>query len=71
MLNLKEPYNSRLPATPCTEDLRERMSAFAKEKQCALAEVQRAAFRFFLANFDTHSNNSATDNSTKELEKAL
>lgn len=39
---------ARLPATPCTAEMRERVVIAAKESGVTLAEFQRAAIAFFL-----------------------
>lgn len=51
---------TRLPATPCTEDMRSAFVELAVQRGVALADVQREAFSFFLSC----SGNSITNRDT-------
>ena len=62
MLPLRKRLSARLPATPCTQEMRDAMVKLAHENQCDLAELQRAAFSLFLLSPDTKSVTDDTNN---------
>lgn len=63
MLISKPPrLTARLPATPCTTEMRERILQIARDEKVTVADVQRNAFEFFLAQIASKTVNS--DNKT-------
>lgn len=67
MLALKKRLTARLPATPCTQQMRDAFEKLAKENDCDLAELQRAAFSLFLSSSDTRSISIDTANANVEV----
>lgn len=61
MVRLKKrvTFDSQLPATPCTPQMRERVEDIAKLHNMSLADVQRSAMRFFLAEYDSNPSNES------------
>lgn len=57
VITKKVHFKAFLPATPCTTEMREKIVSLAKKEGASLAEVQRTAFEFFLAEFDKKLNN--------------
>jgi hypothetical protein len=45
----KAKYESMLPATPCSPELRKQIEQAAKQRGVSIAEIQREAFTFFLS----------------------
>lgn len=62
-------FNAQLPATPCVDEMRERMIAFATKEGLSVAEVQRRAFSLFLRRNDSKAITSAS-NTVKQPERA-
>lgn len=51
---IKTPkMNARLPATPCTPEMRESIAQIAERENVKMAEVQRTAIQFFLDQIDS------------------
>jgi len=48
-------YPMQLPPTPCTLEMREKVLEVANSEGLSIAEVQRAAFSFFLLSLDRGS----------------
>lgn len=55
----------RLPATPCTPQMRQEMENIARIQGISLADLQRQAVSLFLENFDTKSISHDTESSEK------
>jgi len=56
---------SQLPPTPCTVEMRAAIEKISEAENLSLAEVQRAAYRFFLqANYSFATENSSIANGT-------
>lgn len=49
--------SARLPATPCTPEMRKRITQIADEEKVTVAEVQRNALQLFLSEFDSKTVN--------------
>lgn len=60
MQNLPRRLKARLPATPCTPEMRASFEALARENDCDLADIQREAFSFFLRSLDTERTHNDT-----------
>jgi len=58
LISKPQRLTSRLPATPCTPEMRERIAQIADQENVTMADVQRNAFEFFLAQIDSKSVNS-------------
>lgn len=64
MISVKRAgMEAQLPATPCTDEMRKRIVGIAKSQGVSIAQVQRVAYEFFLAQIDSNANNS--ENSAK------
>lgn len=66
---VRERYKSRLPATPCTAELRDSIKNVALKQGIPIAELQRFAFRFFLDEYVSKYSND--DNQADEKEGML
>lgn len=53
-------FTTQLPATPCTEAMRQQIIARAKEKGVHVAQIQREAFSLFLATYVSSTNENAS-----------
>ncbi|MBZ0284059.1 MAG: hypothetical protein K8L97_25185 [Anaerolineae bacterium] len=53
LISKPQRLTARLPATPCTPEMRERIAQIADQEKVTMADVQRNAFGFFLAQIDS------------------
>lgn len=49
-------FTTQLPPVPCTQELRGQVSDFAKLHRVSMAQVQRVALIYFLANYNNSSD---------------
>lgn len=70
-LNIKPVrYSARLPATPCTEDMRRSILDLAHSQGVTVAELQRYIFQVFLSE-NVSIANSLVGQANKEQEAVL
>lgn len=53
----KVRYVVQLPPTPCTQEMRDQIVEEAERLGVSIAEIQRAAYQFFLSTSDRKSIN--------------
>lgn len=53
----KNILTERLPATPCTPEMRERFLSIVDSEGKSIAEMQRTAFSLFLSSFASKADN--------------
>lgn len=61
MRTQKKILTARLPVTPCTPEMRNRLVAMAEKRGTSLSEIQRQAITLFFAHSDTDCIGSETD----------
>lgn len=49
----KRLYPTQLPATPCSEELRESVIGLAAKHEVSIADIQRQALELFLSHSDS------------------
>ncbi len=67
-VNPRGNLTKRLPATPCTPEMREAIVEVAEKRSTSVAEIQRAAFSLFLEN--NVSSTSTKESPAQNKEKA-
>ena len=65
MLTRQKKLTERMPATPCSPEMRAAMEKIARERGIALAELQREAVALFLSKIDTNTTVTGSLVSTK------
>lgn len=60
MNRFKKRLSSQLPPTPCSAEMRARMSSIAESEGRSLADVQRDAFSLFLSKYDRKTRKFAS-----------
>lgn len=69
LIKRRERYIARLPATPCTAEMRDAIVQIAEKEGVPLAELQRYALQFFLT--ESVSKYSDMDNNTVGKQKEV
>lgn len=64
---VRERYKSRLPATPCTMEMRDSIKKIAQKQGITIAEVQRFALDFFLTEYVSKYSNGDNIVDQKEV----
>lgn len=60
-MELRRKFSSRLPATPCTPEMRQAVEELALKENCDMSEIHRAALSLFLLKYGTESTNFDTE----------
>ena len=63
-------YKFTLPATPCTEEMRDKIVAYSRMKGQSISETKREAFALFLSKIGHNVTNETSVNDqemTKEV----
>lgn len=64
-------YTNTLPPTPCTDDMRERIVSYSRQKGQSISQTQREALSLFLAKFDTNSTKESANPEQEKTEKVV
>lgn len=67
-MNITKPatFTTQLPATPCTDEMREKIIEIAQNNGVSIANIQRNAFALFLDSFASKSSTNDRDGYTED-----
>lgn len=64
-------YTARLPATPCTIDMRQAICSLAKSQGITVAQLQRNIIQLFLAEYVSKANKEYSKADTQSVERMV